>query len=157
MASERRNMFHKNKKQETTEISTCNLPPFCDCMSCRPSDVSLFNRFSCLCQTGVKVSIGFGNMGVIITWVRHLRHPDESLGQRNFHKTVTEVYSYHIIGYHQYDVRPLERGPIGGQGDQGQQEEGLGPREDVHPGDLSVLRSLRWSKRRVTSCSPRAN
>ncbi|KAL1123859.1 hypothetical protein AAG570_001629 [Ranatra chinensis] len=30
MASKRRNMFHKNKKQETTEIGTCNLPPFCD-------------------------------------------------------------------------------------------------------------------------------
>ncbi|KAL1129903.1 hypothetical protein AAG570_012847 [Ranatra chinensis] len=30
MASKRRNLFHKNKKQETTEIGPCNLPPFCD-------------------------------------------------------------------------------------------------------------------------------
>ncbi|KAL1117505.1 hypothetical protein AAG570_003824 [Ranatra chinensis] len=30
MASMRRNMFYKNKKQETTEIGTCNLPSFCD-------------------------------------------------------------------------------------------------------------------------------
>ncbi|KAL1123425.1 hypothetical protein AAG570_002505 [Ranatra chinensis] len=30
MASKRRNMFYENKKQETTEIDTCNLPPFCD-------------------------------------------------------------------------------------------------------------------------------
>ncbi|KAL1117658.1 hypothetical protein AAG570_003973 [Ranatra chinensis] len=28
MASERRNMFYENKKQETTEIGTCNLPSF---------------------------------------------------------------------------------------------------------------------------------
>ncbi|KAL1123791.1 hypothetical protein AAG570_001564 [Ranatra chinensis] len=38
MASKRRNMFYQNRKQETTEIGTCNLPSFCDCMSCRPSD-----------------------------------------------------------------------------------------------------------------------
>ncbi|KAL1124763.1 hypothetical protein AAG570_001384 [Ranatra chinensis] len=44
MASKRRNMFHKNKTQETTEEGRCNLPPFCDCMSCRPSDISLFNN-----------------------------------------------------------------------------------------------------------------
>ncbi|KAL1139010.1 hypothetical protein AAG570_009071 [Ranatra chinensis] len=30
MASKRRNMFHKNKTQETTENGRCNLPPFCD-------------------------------------------------------------------------------------------------------------------------------
>ncbi|KAL1115741.1 hypothetical protein AAG570_006031 [Ranatra chinensis] len=30
MASKRRNIFYENKKQETTEIGTCNLPPFCD-------------------------------------------------------------------------------------------------------------------------------
>ncbi|KAL1110346.1 hypothetical protein AAG570_007877 [Ranatra chinensis] len=30
MASMRRNMFYQNKKQETTEIGTRNLPPFCD-------------------------------------------------------------------------------------------------------------------------------
>ncbi|KAL1123150.1 hypothetical protein AAG570_002237 [Ranatra chinensis] len=30
MASKRRNMFQKNKTQETTENDTCNLPPFCD-------------------------------------------------------------------------------------------------------------------------------
>ncbi|KAL1138375.1 hypothetical protein AAG570_008439 [Ranatra chinensis] len=29
-ASKRRNMFHKNKTQETTENGACNLPPFCD-------------------------------------------------------------------------------------------------------------------------------
>ncbi|KAL1115228.1 hypothetical protein AAG570_007259 [Ranatra chinensis] len=29
MASKRRNMFQKNKTQETTENGTCNLPPFC--------------------------------------------------------------------------------------------------------------------------------
>ncbi|KAL1140043.1 hypothetical protein AAG570_007020 [Ranatra chinensis] len=29
MASKRRNMFHKNKMQETTENDTSNLPPFC--------------------------------------------------------------------------------------------------------------------------------
>ncbi|KAL1131504.1 hypothetical protein AAG570_011121 [Ranatra chinensis] len=32
-------MFGKNKNQETTEIGTCNLPPFWDCMSCRPSEI----------------------------------------------------------------------------------------------------------------------
>ncbi|KAL1122864.1 hypothetical protein AAG570_003190 [Ranatra chinensis] len=31
MSSKRRNMFYENKKQETTEINTCNLPPFCNC------------------------------------------------------------------------------------------------------------------------------
>ncbi|KAL1123848.1 hypothetical protein AAG570_001619 [Ranatra chinensis] len=36
MASKRRNMFYENKKQETTG---CNLPTFCDRMSCRPSDI----------------------------------------------------------------------------------------------------------------------
>ncbi|KAL1121955.1 hypothetical protein AAG570_003363 [Ranatra chinensis] len=30
MAPKRRNMFYENKKQETTKIGTCNLPPFCD-------------------------------------------------------------------------------------------------------------------------------
>ncbi|KAL1123833.1 hypothetical protein AAG570_001604 [Ranatra chinensis] len=30
MASKRRNMFHKNKTQETTGNSTRNLPPFCE-------------------------------------------------------------------------------------------------------------------------------
>ncbi|KAL1117759.1 hypothetical protein AAG570_004074 [Ranatra chinensis] len=30
MASKRRNMFQKNKTQETTENGSCNLPPFCD-------------------------------------------------------------------------------------------------------------------------------
>ncbi|KAL1132552.1 hypothetical protein AAG570_010504 [Ranatra chinensis] len=30
MVSKRRNMFYQNKKQEPTEIGTCNLPPFCD-------------------------------------------------------------------------------------------------------------------------------
>ncbi|KAL1115679.1 hypothetical protein AAG570_005969 [Ranatra chinensis] len=34
MASKRRNMFYQNKKQETA-----NLPPFCDCISYRPSDI----------------------------------------------------------------------------------------------------------------------
>ncbi|KAL1140620.1 hypothetical protein AAG570_000550 [Ranatra chinensis] len=29
MASKRRNMFYENRKQETTEIGTCNLPSFC--------------------------------------------------------------------------------------------------------------------------------
>ncbi|KAL1122036.1 hypothetical protein AAG570_003442 [Ranatra chinensis] len=29
MASKRQNMFFENKKQETTEIGPCNLPPFC--------------------------------------------------------------------------------------------------------------------------------
>ncbi|KAL1131813.1 hypothetical protein AAG570_011425 [Ranatra chinensis] len=29
-AFKRRNMFYENKKQETTEIGTCNLPSFCD-------------------------------------------------------------------------------------------------------------------------------
>ncbi|KAL1139562.1 hypothetical protein AAG570_006544 [Ranatra chinensis] len=29
LASMRRNMFYKNKEQDTTEIGTCNLPPFC--------------------------------------------------------------------------------------------------------------------------------
>ncbi|KAL1131372.1 hypothetical protein AAG570_010989 [Ranatra chinensis] len=37
MGSKRRNMFYENKTQETTEKDTCNLPPFCDCMPCRPS------------------------------------------------------------------------------------------------------------------------
>ncbi|KAL1124623.1 hypothetical protein AAG570_001247 [Ranatra chinensis] len=32
MASKRRNMIYQNKKQETTEIDACNLPPFCDCL-----------------------------------------------------------------------------------------------------------------------------
>ncbi|KAL1138933.1 hypothetical protein AAG570_008995 [Ranatra chinensis] len=39
MASKYRNVFYKNKNQETTEVGTCNLPPICDCMSCRPSDI----------------------------------------------------------------------------------------------------------------------
>ncbi|KAL1124731.1 hypothetical protein AAG570_001354 [Ranatra chinensis] len=34
-----RNMFYQNMKQKKTEIGKCNLPPFCDCMSCRPSDI----------------------------------------------------------------------------------------------------------------------
>ncbi|KAL1124185.1 hypothetical protein AAG570_001955 [Ranatra chinensis] len=33
MASKRRNMFQKNKTQETTENGGCNLPPFCDSFS----------------------------------------------------------------------------------------------------------------------------
>ncbi|KAL1140711.1 hypothetical protein AAG570_000641 [Ranatra chinensis] len=40
MASKRRNMFYESKKQDTTEIGTCNLPAFCDCVSCRPSDIT---------------------------------------------------------------------------------------------------------------------
>ncbi|KAL1122825.1 hypothetical protein AAG570_003151 [Ranatra chinensis] len=36
MASKRRNMFCENKKQETTEIDTCNLQPFCDCTADPP-------------------------------------------------------------------------------------------------------------------------
>ncbi|KAL1122823.1 hypothetical protein AAG570_003149 [Ranatra chinensis] len=44
MASKRRNMFYKNKKQETTEIGTGNLPPFCDCMSCRHSTRGLAKK-----------------------------------------------------------------------------------------------------------------
>ncbi|KAL1132537.1 hypothetical protein AAG570_010492 [Ranatra chinensis] len=43
MASKRQNMFYQYRKQETMEIGTCNLPSFRDCMSCRPSDISLFN------------------------------------------------------------------------------------------------------------------
>ncbi|KAL1138120.1 hypothetical protein AAG570_009812 [Ranatra chinensis] len=43
MASKRRNIFYQNKKQETTEIGPCNLPPLFDFMSCRPSGISLFN------------------------------------------------------------------------------------------------------------------
>ncbi|KAL1139581.1 hypothetical protein AAG570_006563 [Ranatra chinensis] len=38
MASKRRNMFYENKNQDTTEICTRELPSFCDCMSCTPSD-----------------------------------------------------------------------------------------------------------------------
>ncbi|KAL1115234.1 hypothetical protein AAG570_007265 [Ranatra chinensis] len=33
MASKRRNMFHKNKTQETTEEGRCNLPPFCEAIT----------------------------------------------------------------------------------------------------------------------------
>ncbi|KAL1117415.1 hypothetical protein AAG570_004741 [Ranatra chinensis] len=38
MASKRRNVFYENKKQETTEIGTCNLPAFCDIYSCTISN-----------------------------------------------------------------------------------------------------------------------
>ncbi|KAL1115702.1 hypothetical protein AAG570_005992 [Ranatra chinensis] len=35
-----RSTFYENKKQETTEIGTCNLPPFCDRMSYRPAQLN---------------------------------------------------------------------------------------------------------------------
>ncbi|KAL1131600.1 hypothetical protein AAG570_011214 [Ranatra chinensis] len=40
MASKCLNMFYQNKKQETTEIVTCNLHSCCDCISCRPSEIA---------------------------------------------------------------------------------------------------------------------